>query len=82
MLIDGIPLDYAACCDNLKAFSLNSHLSFLTEELLEDARKRGLENWVYTVNFADDWQWMLDLGVDGIFTDKPDAYFEFLKKQQ
>ncbi len=82
VLIDGIPLDYAACCDNLKAFSLNSHLSFLTEELLEDARKRGLENWVYTVNFADDWQWMLDLGVDGIFTDKPDAYFEFLKKQQ
>ncbi len=82
VLIDGIPLDYAACCDQLQAFSFNTHLGFITPELLEDARKRGLENWVYTVNFEDDWKLMLQLGVDGIFTDKPDAFMDFVNKQQ
>ncbi len=82
VLIDGVPLDYAACCEPLKAFSLNSHLGFITPELLEDARKRGLQNWVYTVNFEDDWEQMLQLSVDGIFTDKPDSFLAFLKKQQ
>jgi len=78
VLIDGIPLDYAACCDALRAYSFHTHLGFLSPELLEDAHKRGLENWVYTVNYPDDWALMLKLGVDGIFTDKPDALLAFM----
>jgi glycerophosphoryl diester phosphodiesterase len=45
--------------------------------LLADARKRGLKNWVYTVNHADDWRWLHGWGVDGVFTDKPDQLLEF-----
>ena len=74
VLIEGIPLDYAQCCEPLKAYSFNTHLSFITPELFADARKRGLKNWVYTVNNADDWRWLESLGVDGIFTDKPGAF--------
>lgn len=70
-LIEGIPLDYAQCCEPLKAYAFNTHLSFITHELLDDARKRGLKNWVYTVNNEDDWAWLQDLGVDGVFTDRP-----------
>ena len=76
-LIEGIPLDYAQCCDPLKAYSFNTHLSFITPELLMDARRRGLKNWVYTVNHADDWRWLLGLGVDAVFTDKPDQLMAF-----
>ena len=72
VLIEGIPLDYAQCCVPLKAYALNTHLSFITPELLHDARQRGLKNWVYTVNHAEDWLWLAGLGVDGVFTDKPD----------
>lgn len=76
-LIEGIPLDYAQCCEPLKAYAFNTHLSFITSELLDDARKRGLKNWVYTVNQEDDWAWLQELGVDGVFTDKPDRLQSF-----
>ncbi len=77
VLIEGIPLDYAQCCDPLEAYAFNTHLSFITRDLLSDARKRGLKNWVYTVNNQDDWAWLQGLGVDGVFTDKPDDLQNF-----
>lgn len=80
VLIEGIPLDYAACCEPLKAYAFNTHLSFVTPELLADARKRGLQNWVYTVNHEDDWARMSALGVDAVFTDKPDALIAFNRR--
>lgn len=80
-LIEGIPFDHAQCCDALQAYSFNTHLSFITPELLADARKRGLQNWVYTVNSADDWEWLYSLGVDAVFTDKPDALLNFNRQK-
>ena len=77
VLIEGIPLDYAQCCDALSAYSFNTHLSFLTVDMLADARKRGLQNWVYTANNEDDWAWLSALGVDAVFTDRPDALESF-----
>lgn len=79
VLIEGIPLDYAACCEPLHAYAFNTHLSFLTPELIQDAQKRGLKNWVYTVNHEDDWKAMMSLGVDAVFTDKPDKLMQFNK---
>lgn len=79
-LIEGIPLDYAQCCEPLQAYAFNTHLSFITPELLDDARKRGLKNWVYTVNSEDDWRWLQGLGVDGVFTDKPDLLQAFNRR--
>lgn len=77
VLIEGIPLDYAACCGPLKAYSFNTHLSFITPALIRDAQQRGLKNWVYTVNHEDDWRYMQSLGVDAVFTDKPDKLIDF-----
>lgn len=76
-LIEGIPLDYAQCCEPLKAYAFNTHLSFITPELLADAARRGLKNWVYTVNHEEDWRWLASLGVDGVFTDVPDRLQNF-----
>ncbi|HSX51249.1 MAG TPA: glycerophosphodiester phosphodiesterase [Cellvibrio sp.] len=77
VLIEGIPLDYAACCAPLKAYSFNTHLSFITPELIQDAQQRGLKNWVYTVNHEDDWKDLMALGIDAVFTDKPDQLLAF-----
>jgi len=77
VLIEGIPLDYAACCEPLNAYSFNTHLSFITPALIQDAQKRGLKNWVYTVNQEDDWKAMMELGVDAVFTDRPDQLIAF-----
>ena len=80
VLIEGIPLDYAACCEPLNAYSFNTHLGFLSCELIQDAQKRGLKNWVYTVNCEDDWRYLVSLGVDAVFTDKPDKLIGFNQK--
>jgi glycerophosphoryl diester phosphodiesterase len=77
VLIEGIPLDYARSCEPLKAYAFNTHLGFLTPELLEDASRRGLKNWVYTVNHEDDWHRLYAMGVDGVFTDVPDQLQRF-----
>jgi len=77
VLIEGIPLDYAKCCDPLKAYAFNTHLSFISPELLADSARRGLKNWVYTVNHEEDWDWLTRLGVDGVFTDVPDRLQNF-----
>lgn len=77
VLIEGIPLDYAACCDALKAYSFNTHVSFITPELIADAKQRGLKNWVYTANHEDDWRYLQAVGADAVFTDKPDELIAF-----
>lgn len=77
VLTEGVPLDYAACCEPLQAYSFNTHLSFITPELIQDAQKRGLKNWVYTVNHEDDWHYLQSLEVDAVFTDKPDKLIAF-----
>lgn len=81
VLIEGIPLDYAQCCDALQAYSFNTHLSFISPALLDDARNRGLQNWVYTVNRVDEWAWLQRLGVDAVFTDRPDELLAFNSQQ-
>lgn len=81
VLIEGIPLDYAACCTALHAWSLNCHVGFLNQALVNDARQRGLKNFIYTVNTEEDWQWMVELGVDGVFTDRPAELLQFNRRQ-
>ena len=81
VLIDGIPLDYAACCTALQAWSLNAHVGFLNQALVDDARQRGLKNFIYTANTEEEWQWLLGLGVDGVFTDRPADLLRFNQRQ-
>lgn len=71
LLVEGIPLNYAAAASELQAFSLNPSLNFVDAELVNDAKKRGLDVWVYTVNEEEDMHQMAELGVDGVFTDYP-----------
>jgi len=70
-LVTGIPLNYAACCDELEAYSFHPCIDFLRQGLIDDARKRGLKTWVYTVNHEDDMRHLAAMGVDGVFTDQP-----------
>ncbi len=82
VLLEGIPLDLAACSDALGAWSLHPSLNFVNAELVTAAKRQGLQVWVYTVNEADDWQLMCELGVDGVFTDFPGRLLEWNRRCQ
>jgi len=55
----------------LGAEAINPSLFMVTPELVEAARGAGLAVHVYTVDAPDDMRRLIDLGVDGLFTNFP-----------
>lgn len=72
VLVEGIPLRAAELCARLQAYCFNPSINFINRDLVRAVARAGLKSYVYTVNHADDWQWLLELGVDGVFTDLPE----------
>ncbi len=71
-ILEGIPLDYANFAQKMGATHLITDFSCATPEFIVDAQARQIRLWVYTVNYQDDIDAMLAIGVDGIISDYPD----------
>lgn len=71
-LVDGIPLSYADCAVELNAQSINLCLEFINQDFVNDAHKKGLKVYVWTVNDYDDIAKIKALNVDGIFSNFPE----------
>lgn len=80
VLTAGIPLDYAQCCEALDAYSFHMDLNCMNQALVDDARKRGLKTFVYTVNEQEDMEILSSMGVDGVFTDHPEKLLNLNKE--
>jgi glycerophosphoryl diester phosphodiesterase len=72
VLLGDLPLDDAKCASDLTAFSVHASLDGIDARFVEDAHRRGLKVFVYTVNHPDDIERMHQLGVDGVFTNLPE----------
>lgn len=77
VLIDGVPLDLAACAVPLEAYSLHLSLDFVCPEMIADGRRRGLKSYVYTVNNPHDLYLVANMGADGVFTDEPQLVMDY-----
>ncbi len=55
-------------------------LHIVTKRFVEDAKRKNIELHVWTVDEIEDMQRMLELGVDGIITDRPDRLLELLER--
>ena len=76
-----IPLSYAAFPEAIGAVAVNPNHEFISQEYVNDAHKRGLKVYVYTVNHPEDIAHMQELGVDGIITDYPGEALRILEEQ-
>ena len=63
---------YALSARRVRAGAVNPALRFVTQRFVEDAHRRGLKVFVYTVNEPGDLARMRAFGVDGVFTDFPE----------
>jgi glycerophosphoryl diester phosphodiesterase len=58
------------------------HVEFLDELQVEQIHREGFQVIPWTVNDPEDWQKLLDWGVDGITTDFPDRLAELLSARK
>ena len=70
--------DRIAKAVDLGAWSLNLGLDIVGQEEVREAHDAGLHVLVYTVNEPEEIRRMIDIGVDGVFTNYPDRVFECL----
>ncbi|MDX2127090.1 MAG: glycerophosphodiester phosphodiesterase family protein [Aeromonas hydrophila] len=73
-LTSTIPLSLAKFAAELGAWSLNCDVDFVDQSLVQDAHDRGLKVLVYTVDEPADQAMLAAIGVDGIFTNRPDRF--------
>jgi len=71
-LLTGIPESYAEFGEKLGAYSVNLSMEFIDQKFVDDAHKRGLKVFIWTVNESDDIEKMKVLDVDGMFSNFPD----------
>ncbi|MGL5555290.1 MAG: glycerophosphodiester phosphodiesterase, partial [Aeromonas veronii] len=73
-LTANLPLNLAQVADKLGAWSINCDVDFIDAALVDDAHRRGLKVLVYTVDYPEDYETLSSMGVDGIFTNRPDRF--------
>lgn len=73
-LTASLPLHGARVAEELGAWSLNCDVDFVDAGLVADAHRRGLRVLVYTVDEVSDGDALAAMGVDGIFTNRPDRF--------
>jgi glycerophosphoryl diester phosphodiesterase len=68
----GLPPAYAKFAQDLGAVSVHTSLALVNRAFADDAHRRGLKVFVYTVNHPDDLRRVRTMGVDGVFTNYPE----------
>ena len=64
-------LDKSSFAKSLGATSLNLDIDIVDQDYVQHAKSLGLSVYVYTVNRPEEWQWLAEMGVDGVFCDCP-----------
>ncbi len=78
ILMYGLPIHLDHLKLDLKPYSINISIEFINQNFVHLAHQKGLKVFVYTVNYPDDIQRMIEIGVDGVFTDFPDRVKSYL----
>jgi glycerophosphoryl diester phosphodiesterase len=68
-----LPIDLAAYADDFDAYGITPDIEYVDQAFVDDAHRRGLKVFVFTIDSYEDTQLMVRLGVDGIFTNAPDV---------
>jgi glycerophosphoryl diester phosphodiesterase len=75
-LTGDLPIKHTQFAEELDAYSVHPTIEFISKEFVEDAHKRGLKVFVYTVNHIEEFEWMQEIGVNGVFTNFPDKIIQ------
>lgn len=80
--IDDFDGDYMKAAKAINADIISPYYRELTPELIKEAHELGLKVLPWTVNTPEDMEQMIEWGVDGIITDRPDILKEIIIKHK
>jgi len=80
-LIAHAPFDHAKYAGTLGVAIAATDWNTVNADFVEDAHARGKKVWCYTVNHEETLIDLLNIGVDGIFTDRPDWARQFINQR-
>jgi glycerophosphoryl diester phosphodiesterase len=69
---------YRSFADAFQVPEYQDSLQIVTERFVKDAHRKNIDVQVWTVDATEDMKRFIDLGVDGIITDRPDRLLELL----
>lgn len=79
VIVDAMPLGYAACFEELEVAYISIAQGRLIPAFVQDAHRRGMGVFAWTVNDPVLWRAFVRMGVDGICTDRPAEFQADLK---
>lgn len=79
LLIYGVRLSLDEQIEMIEPYSVHQSIDFLEKELIKQCQLLGKKLFVYTVNELDDIENVIQMGVDGVFSDYPERVLEYLK---
>ena len=71
-LLEGLPISLAEFGTKANANIIGISQDYISKEFVDDAHRRDLSVYVYTLNTIDEINTVLAMGVDGIISDFPD----------
>jgi glycerophosphoryl diester phosphodiesterase len=79
-LYEGTPKGFVEIGREAHASIVSPRYTLVTKEQVDAAHKAGLQVVPWTPNKPEEWQALIDAGVDAIITDDPAALISYLKK--
>jgi glycerophosphoryl diester phosphodiesterase len=76
VLFDQVPVDWWQTVSDLQAVSLHCNAAHVSNELIADAKGRGIPVLCYTVNRPEQAEMLMARGVSALFTDRLDLFSE------
>ena len=79
MLTEGGNYPYTVIAKKFGFTYISPEYTWINEEAVNDLHAHGVEVIPWTVNDPKDWERMIQIGVDGIISDNPEALIKFLQ---
>ena len=81
-LYDGSPKDFVSIAKEAGAGIVSPEHKLVSKEQVNAAHKAGVQVVAWTANTPEDWQRLIDCGVDAIISDDPAALIAFLSRSR
>ena len=80
LLLTANPMNISSFLNDFPIYSVHLDMDCIDESIIKDIHKTNSKVFVFTVDHADEINWLFQQGVDGIFANNPRQAFNIIKQ--